>query len=38
MSLKTKIIDESLKLFSVKGFINTSVTDILEAAHASKAG
>ena len=38
MSLKTKIVDESLKLFSVKGFINTSVTDILDAANTSKGG
>ncbi len=38
MSLKIKIIDESLKLFSVKGFINTSVTDILEATGSSKGG
>ena len=38
MSLKTKIIDESLRLFSVKGYINTSVTDILEASGASKGG
>jgi AcrR family transcriptional regulator len=38
MSLKEKIIEEALKLFSVKGFINTSVTDILEAAGTSKGG
>ena len=38
MSLKEKMIDESLKLFSVKGFMNTSVTDILEATGSSKGG
>lgn len=38
MGLKEKIIEESLKLFSVNGYINTSVTDILEAAGTSKGG
>jgi AcrR family transcriptional regulator len=38
LSLKTKIIDESLRLFSYKGYINTSVTDILEASGSSKGG
>ncbi len=32
MTLKDRIIDESLKLFSVKGYINTSTTDIITAA------
>lgn len=38
MSIKEKIIDESLKLFSVKGFMTTSVTDIIQAAGTSKGG
>jgi TetR/AcrR family transcriptional repressor of nem operon len=38
MSLKEKIIHESLKLFSLKGFLSTSIHDILEAAHTSKGG
>lgn len=37
-TIKEKIIHESLKLFSLKGFSSTSVTDILEAAGASKGG
>ena len=36
--LKEKIIHESLKLFSLKGFLSTSLQDILEAAHTSKGG
>lgn len=38
MNLKEKIIHESLKLFSLKGFLSTSLQDILEAAHTSKGG
>lgn len=36
--LKTKIINESLKLFSLKGFLSTSLNHILEAANTSKGG
>jgi AcrR family transcriptional regulator len=38
MSLKEKIISESLKLFSSKGFINTSISDIMETSGTSKGG
>ncbi len=38
MTLKTKIIHESLKLFSTHGFLCTSISDILQAAQASKGG
>ncbi len=38
MNLKEKIIHESLKLFSLKGFFSTSINDILEAANTSKGG
>lgn len=38
MDLKEKIIQETLKLFSSKGFLSTSTHDILEAAHTSKGG
>ena len=38
MSLKERIIYESLKLFSLKGFLSTSINDILEAANTSKGG
>ena len=38
MNLKEKIIHESLKLFSLKGFIGTSINDILTAANTSKGG
>ena len=38
MKLKEKIIHESLKLFSLKGFLGTSIHDILEAANTSKGG
>jgi AcrR family transcriptional regulator len=38
MDLKDKIIHESLRLFSLKGFLSTSIQDILEAANASKGG
>jgi AcrR family transcriptional regulator len=38
MNLKETIIHESLRLFSLKGFLSTSLQDILEAAHTSKGG
>jgi TetR/AcrR family transcriptional repressor of nem operon len=38
MDLKQRIIHESLKLFSLKGFLSTSINDILEAAGTSKGG
>lgn len=38
MTLKEKIIQESLRLFSEKGFSSTSISEILEAAEASKGG
>jgi len=38
MDLKEKIVQETLKLFSSKGFLSTSTHDILEAAHTSKGG
>ncbi len=38
MKLKEKIVHESLKLFSLKGFLSTSIHDILEAAGTSKGG
>jgi len=38
MSLKNKMIHESLKLFSLKGFESTSLHDILSASKASKGG
>ena len=36
--LQERIIHESLRLFSLKGFVNTSVSDIMEAANTSKGG
>ena len=38
MKLKENIIHESLKLFSLKGFLSTSIQDIIESAHTSKGG
>ena len=38
MSLKETIIIESLKLFSLNGFLSTSINDILSAANSSKGG
>ena len=38
MDLKERIIAESLKLFSLKGFLSTSIQDIMETAHTSKGG
>jgi AcrR family transcriptional regulator len=37
-NLKATIIHESLRLFSLKGFLSTSIDDILTAANASKGG
>jgi len=36
--LKERIIHESMKLFSVKGYMSTSTTDIIKAAGTSKGG
>ena len=38
MSLKEKIIHEALKLFSLNGFLSTSILDIISAAETSKGG
>ena len=38
MSLKERIIHESLRQFSTKGFMSTSINDILEAVGTSKGG
>lgn len=38
MLLKEKIIHESLRLFSLKGFTSTSIQNILAAANTSKGG
>jgi len=38
MSLRETIIRESLKLFSLKGYLSTSIDNILEASQASKGG
>jgi len=38
MSLKDDIILESMKLFSLKGFVNTGVNEIIEAVNSSKGG
>jgi len=38
MDLKERIIAESLKLFSLKGFLSTSIQEIMETAHTSKGG
>lgn len=38
MSLKDKIIHESLRQFSSKGYMSTSISDILEAVGTSKGG
>lgn len=37
-NLKDRIIEESLRLFSVKGYTSTSTMDIIEAVGASKGG
>jgi len=38
MSLKEKIIHAALRQFSTKGFMSTSITDLLDAAGTSKGG
>lgn len=38
MDLREKIIHESLRLFSLKGFLGTAIPDILKAANASRGG
>jgi TetR/AcrR family transcriptional repressor of nem operon len=38
MTLKNTIIYESLRLFSLKGFLSTSIDDIMKAANTSKGG
>ncbi|MDJ0987312.1 MAG: TetR/AcrR family transcriptional regulator [Desulfobacterales bacterium] len=38
MNLKNTIVHESLKLFSLNGFLSTSIQDILSAAGTSKGG
>jgi len=37
-TLKEHIIEEALKLFSVKGYMSTSITDIIDASGTSKGG
>lgn len=38
MDLRQRIIQEALRLFSLKGFLSTSIQDILTAANTSKGG
>ena len=38
LNLRERIIEESLRLFSLKGFLGTSIEDILQAANTSKGG
>ena len=38
MNLRETIIHESLKLFSLKGYLTTTINDIIEAAKTSKGG
>jgi AcrR family transcriptional regulator len=38
ITLKERIIEEALRLFSVKGYMSTSTTDIISAAGTSKGG
>jgi TetR/AcrR family transcriptional repressor of nem operon len=38
MILRERIVHESLRLFSLKGFLSTSINDIMEAADTSKGG
>ncbi len=38
LNLRGRIIHESLRLFSLKGFLSTSIDDILQAADTSKGG
>jgi TetR/AcrR family transcriptional repressor of nem operon len=37
-NLRERTVHESLKLFSLKGFLSTSIDDILQATNASKGG
>jgi TetR/AcrR family transcriptional repressor of nem operon len=37
-ALKERIVSESLKLFTLKGYLSTSINDVLQAAGASKGG
>ncbi len=38
MDLRQKIIHEALRLFSLKGYLNTSIDDIIERSNSSKGG
>jgi TetR/AcrR family transcriptional repressor of nem operon len=38
VNLKERIVQESLKLFSLKGFLSTSIQDIMREANTSKGG
>lgn len=38
MSLRDEIIHESMKLFSLKGYVNTGINEIIESVHSSKGG
>lgn len=38
MALKDQIIHEALRLYSLKGFLGTTIDDILKATHSSKGG
>ena len=38
MTLRDRIVRESMKLFSLKGFLSASINDILEATNTSKGG
>jgi len=38
MTLKDEIIHESMKLFSMKGYINTGINEIIESVDTSKGG
>jgi TetR/AcrR family transcriptional regulator, transcriptional repressor for nem operon len=38
LDLKERIVQESIKLFSLKGFLSTSIQDIMEEAQTSKGG
>jgi TetR/AcrR family transcriptional repressor of nem operon len=38
MTLKDEIIHESMKLFSMKGYINTGINEIIESVDSSKGG
>ena len=38
MTLKDEIIHESMKLFSLKGYVNTGITEIIDSVGSSKGG